>query len=112
MTARKSVNSLAKIVLLTAFCLALSPFATNSQVCMDVDGDGDFDILDISYLNEYLFRSGPPPPDLSLANVDGFEKITFLVDILQDSLYHHAPFYIRQLYRLTILQYYYLILNG
>jgi len=91
MTARKSVNSLAKIVLLTAFCLALSPFATNSQVCMDVDGDGDFDILDISYLNEYLFRSGPPPPDLSLANVDGFEKIT-LADFSYISGRHFAGF--------------------
>ena len=76
MTAHKSVCSLSKIFLLTAFCLALSPIAANSQVCMDANGDGVFNVLDITYLYSYLHRGGPPPPDLWSANVDGFEKIT------------------------------------
>ena len=76
MKTRKSVYSLAKIVLLTAFCLALSPITANSQVCMDVDGNGVFNVLDFTYLYSYLHRGGPPPPDPWSANVDGFEKIT------------------------------------
>ena len=76
MTTRKSVNSLAKIVLLTAFCLAVSPITANSQVCGDVNEDGSLDLLDQAYIIDYLFRGGPPPPDFSVAEIDGYEKLT------------------------------------
>ena len=76
MKTRKSVYLVAKIFLLASFCLALSPIAANSQVCMDANGDGVFNGGDITYLFSYLHGGGPPPPDLWSANVDGFEKIT------------------------------------
>jgi len=76
MKTRKSVYFLTKIFLLTIVLLALSPITANSQVCMDANSDGVFNFLDITYLFGFLHFGGPPPPDLSLANVDGFEKIT------------------------------------
>ena len=76
MTARKSVNSLSKIVLLTAFCLALSPIAAISQVCMDMSGDGEVNGYDLRYFLDYLFLGGPPPADISTADLDGFENVT------------------------------------
>ena len=73
MTVRKSLCSLGKIILLTAFCLALSPIAANSQVCGDVNGNGlGGNVGDFTYLLNYFFKGGPPPVDMSVADFDGY----------------------------------------
>ncbi len=76
MTAHKSVCFLAKIFFLTAFCLALSPIAANSQLCGDIDGDNNLTILDLVYLASYFYQGGPQPVDLSAAEIDGYENLT------------------------------------
>lgn len=48
------------------FAMKFSP-----AVCGDVNGDGNVNILDLTYLDDYLNRGGPAPPDPQLANVDG-----------------------------------------
>lgn len=76
MKTRKNIYLVVNIFLLTAFCLALSPIVALSQVCGDINGDNRANILDPTYLIEYLVRGGPPPPDFSLAETDGYEKLT------------------------------------
>ncbi len=77
MMTRKSVYSLAKIFLLTAFCLALSPIAANSQLCGDVNGNGSGgNVDDFTYLLNFFFKGGPPPVDMSVADFDGYENLT------------------------------------
>jgi hypothetical protein len=57
-------------------------------ICGDVDGlGGNPNVADLSYLVEYLFFEGPPPPVLEAANVDGVGGInvadlTYLVEYL------------------------------
>ncbi len=59
-----------------------------SYICGDVNGDGGgSNVVDLSYLVDYLFHSGPPPPVLEAANVDGegginVVDLTYLVDYL------------------------------
>ncbi|MFQ5498718.1 MAG: S8 family serine peptidase [Candidatus Zixiibacteriota bacterium] len=57
-------------------------------VCGDVDGSGSGpDIVDMTYLVDYLFGGGPPPPHMAMADVNGdgsldILDLTFLVDFL------------------------------
>jgi hypothetical protein len=57
-------------------------------ICGDVDGNGsNANIADLTYLVDYLFRNGPPPPVMEAANVDGangvnISDLTYLVDYL------------------------------
>lgn len=53
----------------------------------DVDSDGDINVADLTYLVDYLFRGGEPPPILQSAdlNNDGdlnVADLTYLVDYL------------------------------
>jgi agmatine deiminase len=57
-------------------------------VCSDIDDDGNGpNVVDVSYLVDYLFFDGPPPPAMEAANVDGEGGInvidlTYLIDYL------------------------------
>jgi phosphohistidine swiveling domain-containing protein len=57
-------------------------------ICGDIDGDlAGPDITDLTYLVDYLFRYGPPPPYPDQANVNGqhgvnVADVTYLVDYL------------------------------
>jgi len=76
-TTRKSVYFLATVFLLTAFCLALSPIAANSQVCGDVNGDSySSNVLDLQYLCRYFYMGGPQPVDLWTAEFDHYQNLT------------------------------------
>ena len=56
-------------------------------ICGDVNGSGAVNVADPTYLVDYLFFDGPPPPVPEAANVDGENGInivdlTTLVDYL------------------------------
>ncbi len=59
-----------------------------SYICGDVDGNGEEpDVSDLTYLVDYLFKGGPPPPAMGAANVDGINGVniadlTYLVNYL------------------------------
>jgi outer membrane protein assembly factor BamB len=63
-------------------------FARPEYICGDIDGNGSNpNVVDLTYFVDYLFRSGPPPPVLDAANVNGMgginvADITYLVDYL------------------------------
>lgn len=53
----------------------------------DVNSDGGVDVADLTYLVDYLFGGGPPPPCLKEADLDGsggvdVSDLTYLVDYL------------------------------
>ncbi len=45
-------------------------FAQDKSDCGDVNDDGNLDISDLTYMIEWLFLGGPPPPDPSAAEMD------------------------------------------
>jgi hypothetical protein len=57
-------------------------------ICGDVDGSGsDPNVADLTYLVDYLFRGGPPPPVMQAADVNSDTNVnvadlTYLVDYL------------------------------
>jgi uncharacterized repeat protein (TIGR01451 family) len=59
-----------------------------TYICGDINGDGNGpNVVDLTYLVDYLFRSGPPPPVMDAANVNGqggvnVVDVTYLVDYL------------------------------
>jgi|GEM_PF-589633 len=59
-----------------------------NYICGDVNGDSSNpNVADLTYLVDYLFFEGPPPPVLEAANVDGevginVADLTYLVDYL------------------------------
>ncbi len=71
---------------------ATVPVVVHLHVCLnacgDIDGDGTGpNVADLTYLVDYLFAEGPPPPELETANVDGdngvnVADITYLVEYL------------------------------
>jgi len=59
-----------------------------NTICGDVNGSGGVaNIADLTYLVDYLFKAGPPPPVWQAANIDGengvnISDLTYLVDYL------------------------------
>ena len=49
---------------------AVFTVAYRSFICGDVNHDGNMDISDLTYLVDYAFRHGPPPPLEIAADVD------------------------------------------
>ncbi|UCD62698.1 MAG: carboxypeptidase regulatory-like domain-containing protein [Candidatus Zixiibacteriota bacterium] len=64
-----------------------------SYVCGDIDGtNGRVDALDLIYFAEYLFSTGPPPPSMEAADVDGSDQVDALDLIrLVDYLFLSGP---------------------
>jgi streptogramin lyase len=61
-------------------------------VCGDANGDDKVSLLDISYIINYLYRSGPPPDPLKAADVDSNSKINLLdVSKIINKLYRSGP---------------------
>ncbi len=60
--------------------------------CGDVDNNGIVNSLDISYLIQYIYKHGAPPPNLAIADVDGSGTINILdVSYLLNALYKSGP---------------------
>jgi len=60
---------------------------TIEPICGDVDDGDAVNVADVTYLVDYLFFEGPPPPVMEVANVDGegginVADLTYLVDYL------------------------------
>jgi hypothetical protein len=62
-------------------------------ICADVDGSGGIpNVADVDYLVNYLFFSGPPPPVMEAANVDGEGGVNVVdVDYLIQYLFFSGP---------------------
>jgi len=56
-------------------------------VCGSVNGDESVNLLDITYLINFLYKGGPPPPNMNLSDANGdcnvnLLDITFLINYL------------------------------
>ncbi len=71
----------------------LSPFTVFGDVTMighimgDVNADGAINVVDVTYLVEFLFFGGPPPPDIQTADLNHsgtveIADLTLLVELL------------------------------
>jgi len=63
-------------------------------ICGDVNGDGSGpNISDLTYLVDYLYRVGPPPPNIDAADVDGSGGVPNVADLtyLVDYLFRGGP---------------------
>jgi len=63
-----------------------------TYVCGDADGDGGVNILDATYLINYLYKSGPPPDIEEAADVNNTGNINLLdITYLINYLYKSGP---------------------
>jgi hypothetical protein len=61
-------------------------------VCGDANTDGKINLMDVSFIINYLYRGGPAPDPISLADVDHSEKIDLLdVSYIVNYLYREGP---------------------
>ena len=52
--------------------ITLKGYEQQSYICGDIDGDSEGpNVADLTYLVDYLFHGGSPPPVIETANVDG-----------------------------------------
>ena len=56
----------------------VSKVAIGAFICGDADGDEAINILDIVYIINYVYKSGPAPDPLQSADVDGVTGINIL----------------------------------
>ncbi len=78
------------IVLAVLFALGAGISPAYAGVCGDINNDGNGpDVSDLTYLVDYLFRGGPPPPQMYTADVNGdgsaipnVADLTYLVDYI------------------------------
>jgi subtilisin family serine protease len=58
----------------------------------DVNSDGDINLLDISFIINFLYRDGPPPKDISLIDTNSDGRMNLLdVSYLINYLYRDGP---------------------
>jgi hypothetical protein len=63
-----------------------------SGLCGDVNNNGTVNILDVTYLINYLYKGGPPPPIPYLADCNGKVGLNILdVTYLVNYLYKGGP---------------------
>ena len=57
--------------------IPLGFFVEPAYICGDIDASGEEpNVADLTYLVDYIFRSGAPPPIMEAANVDGVNGIS------------------------------------
>ena len=60
-------------------------------ICGDANGNGSVNIIDVSYIINYLYKHGPAPNPLELADVNHSDTINVLdVSYLINFLYRHG----------------------
>ncbi len=57
---------------------ATAEFHVDYPECGDVNSDGAADLVDVTYLIDYLYSGGPPPILSEIGNVDGYGSINLL----------------------------------
>jgi hypothetical protein len=61
-------------------------------VCGDVNADGRINLLDVSFVINYIYRGGPAPDPIAMADVDHSGKIDLLdVSYIVNYLYRDGP---------------------
>lgn len=62
-------------------------------ICGDVSGNDQVDVEDVTYLVDYLFNGGPPPPVTEAADMDGSGGLPNVTDLsyLVDYLFNGGP---------------------
>jgi PKD repeat protein len=64
----------------------------STMTCGDVDNSSTVNILDITYIVNYLYKEGPPPVPYEAADVDGSGTLNILdVTYLANYLYKNGP---------------------
>jgi len=67
-------------------------YVSTALICGDADGNELVNILDCSYIINYLYRGGPPPPSENSVDVDGSGGVNILdVSYLINYLYRSGP---------------------
>lgn len=63
-----------------------------SYICGDANGSGSVNILDITYLINYIYKGGPPPDPIESGDADGSGSINLLdITYLINYLYKGGP---------------------
>ncbi|MDH3891617.1 MAG: T9SS type A sorting domain-containing protein [candidate division Zixibacteria bacterium] len=61
---------LLNLTVVLVLALPVTSLAQAKSACGDVNDDGTFNITDLTYMIDWLYFNGPPPPDPSAADMD------------------------------------------
>jgi len=85
----KSNGSRNQLILAAAIICLLIPSGVLAQICGDADGNSMINLLDMTYLANYVFQGGAAPPNYLDGNADGCGGPNVAVNLL-DVQYIHA----------------------